>query len=49
MDFSWGKYRTGIYYNGLNAMKGEIGEESIVLIHDGVRPLIDGELDYKEH
>lgn len=31
-------------YNGLNAMKGEIDEESIVLIHDGVRPLIDGEL-----
>lgn len=31
-------------YNGLNAMKGEIGEDSIVLIHDGVRPLIDSEL-----
>lgn len=31
-------------YNGLNAMRGEIPEESIVLIHDGVRPLIDAQL-----
>lgn len=31
-------------YNGLNAMRGDIDEESIVLIHDGVRPLIDQEL-----
>lgn len=28
-------------YNGLNAMKDDIDPESIVLIHDGVRPLID--------
>lgn len=31
-------------YNGLNAMRGTIDEDSIVLIHDGVRPLIDEEL-----
>lgn len=31
-------------FNGLNAMRGEIDEESIVLIHDGVRPIIDEEL-----
>ena len=28
-------------YNGLKAMEGEIHEDSLVLIHDGVRPLID--------
>lgn len=28
-------------YNGLDAMRGEIEDDSIVLIHDGVRPLID--------
>ncbi|MCI6465876.1 MAG: 2-C-methyl-D-erythritol 4-phosphate cytidylyltransferase [Faecalicatena sp.] len=31
-------------YNGLNAMRGEIANDSIVLIHDGVRPLIDEQL-----
>lgn len=31
-------------YNGLNAMRGAIPDDSIVLIHDGVRPLIDKEL-----
>lgn len=31
-------------YNGLNAMRTEIDKESIVLVHDGVRPLIDAEL-----
>lgn len=31
-------------YNGLNAMRGEIPEDSLVLIHDGVRPLINAEL-----
>ena len=31
-------------FKGLNAMRGEIDEESIVLIHDGVRPIIDEEL-----
>lgn len=31
-------------YNGLAAMKGEIPEDSVVLVHDGVRPLIDAEL-----
>lgn len=31
-------------FNGLDAMRGEIDENSIILIHDGVRPLIDGEL-----
>lgn len=31
-------------YNGLNAMRGQIEEDSVVLIHDGVRPLIDEEL-----
>ena len=31
-------------YNGLNAMRGQIADDSIVLIHDGVRPLIDEEL-----
>ena len=31
-------------YNGLNAMRGQIEEDSIVLIHDGVRPLINEEL-----
>ncbi|WP_333813446.1 IspD/TarI family cytidylyltransferase [Muricomes intestini] len=31
-------------YNGLNAMRGDIADDSIVLIHDGVRPLIDEEL-----
>lgn len=31
-------------YNGLNAMRGQIPDESIVLVHDGVRPLIDAEL-----
>ena len=31
-------------YKGLNAMREDIEEDSIVLIHDGVRPLIDAEL-----
>lgn len=31
-------------YNGLNAMRDQISDESIVLVHDGVRPLIDEEL-----
>ena len=31
-------------YNGLVAMKGMAQEEDIVLVHDGVRPLINGEL-----
>ena len=31
-------------YLGLCAMKGSVGEEEIVLIHDGVRPLITEEL-----
>lgn len=31
-------------YNGLLAMKGVSASEDIVLIHDGVRPLITGEL-----
>lgn len=32
-----------IYY-GLDAMRNDIAEDSIVLVHDGVRPLIDAEL-----
>lgn len=31
-------------YNGLNAMRSDIADDSIVLVHDGVRPLIDEEL-----
>ena len=31
-------------FNGLDAMRGEIADDSIVLIHDGVRPLIDEKL-----
>lgn len=31
-------------YNGLNAMRNQIADDSVVLIHDGVRPLIDEEL-----
>ena len=31
-------------YNGLEAMKGSAKDDDIVLIHDGVRPLITGEL-----
>lgn len=31
-------------YNGLEAMKDLVGEQDIVLIHDGVRPLINEEL-----
>lgn len=31
-------------YNGLNAMRKDIAGDSIVLIHDGVRPVIDEEL-----
>ena len=31
-------------YNGLTAMKDSMGNDDIVLIHDGVRPLIDEEL-----
>lgn len=31
-------------FNGLDAMRGAIDGDSIVLIHDGVRPLIDEEL-----
>lgn len=31
-------------YNGLDAMRDDINHDSVVLIHDGVRPLIDGEL-----
>lgn len=31
-------------FNGLDAMRGNIDQDSIVLIHDGVRPLIDQEL-----
>jgi len=31
-------------YNGLLAMKGQMKEDDIVLIHDGVRPLITEEL-----
>jgi len=31
-------------YNGLNAIKDECDDDTIVLIHDGVRPLITSEL-----
>lgn len=31
-------------YNGLDAMRNQIEEDSVVLIHDGVRPLIDQDL-----
>ena len=31
-------------YNGLVSMKGKAGDKDIVLIHDGVRPLITKEL-----
>lgn len=31
-------------YNGLKAMKDDVNDEDIVLIHDGVRPLINGDL-----
>jgi 2-C-methyl-D-erythritol 4-phosphate cytidylyltransferase len=31
-------------FRGLDAMRGEIADDSIVLIHDGVRPLITEEL-----
>lgn len=31
-------------YNGLNAMRKDIDGNSVVLVHDGVRPLIDAEL-----
>ncbi|MGC4019328.1 MAG: 2-C-methyl-D-erythritol 4-phosphate cytidylyltransferase [Muricomes sp.] len=31
-------------YNGLKAMEGDIEGDSVVLIHDGVRPIIDEEL-----
>lgn len=31
-------------YNGLRAIKEDVDEDSVVLIHDGVRPLIDSEL-----
>lgn len=31
-------------YNGLNAMRNDIAADSVVLVHDGVRPLIDAEL-----
>lgn len=31
-------------YHGLDAMRDDIDENSIVLVHDGVRPLIDAEL-----
>lgn len=31
-------------YNGLKAIQDDVEEDSVVLIHDGVRPLIDGEL-----
>jgi 2-C-methyl-D-erythritol 4-phosphate cytidylyltransferase len=31
-------------YNGLDAMRKDIAKDSIVLIHDGVRPIIDKDL-----
>ncbi len=31
-------------YNGLAALEGRIPEDEVILIHDGVRPLINGEL-----
>lgn len=31
-------------YNGLDAMRNDIAHDSVVLIHDGVRPLIDEQL-----
>jgi len=31
-------------YNGLNALKNDIPDDSVILIHDGVRPLITQEL-----
>lgn len=31
-------------YNGLNALRGKVADDEIVLIHDGVRPLITEEL-----
>lgn len=31
-------------FNGLDAMRNDIDHDSVVLIHDGVRPLIDEEL-----
>jgi 2-C-methyl-D-erythritol 4-phosphate cytidylyltransferase len=31
-------------YNALAAIEGDVDEDSIVLVHDGVRPLIDAEM-----
>lgn len=41
---SGGKTGQDSIYNGLKAVKADCPEDSIVLIHDGVRPLINAEL-----
>jgi len=39
-----GKERQNSVMNGLRALQGQAGEHDVVLIHDGVRPLISAEL-----
>ena len=39
-----GKERQNSVLNGLAAMSGHVGEDDVVLIHDGVRPFISQEL-----
>jgi len=39
-----GKERQNSVMNGLQALQGRMGEDDVVLIHDGVRPLISPEL-----
>jgi len=39
-----GKERQNSVMNGLRALQGRVGEHDVVLIHDGVRPLISREL-----
>ncbi|KAB0671171.1 2-C-methyl-D-erythritol 4-phosphate cytidylyltransferase [Oryzomonas sagensis] len=39
-----GKERQNSVMNGLRALQGRMGEDDVVVIHDGVRPLISPEL-----
>lgn len=44
MDRSGGETGQDSIYNGLKVLHDNCPEDTIVLIHDGVRPLIDEEL-----
>ena len=44
MDCAGRRKRSGIHQNGVEFLADKISEEDNVIIHDGIRPLIDADV-----